>query len=131
MRYLLDTNLCIAVMRQNAQVVARLQALLPGDCAISTVTSYELFTGVAKCAQPAKERLKVESLLATVNELAFDAAAAREAARVRAELEARGLTIGPYDLLLAGQALAGGLTLVTHNTIEFTRVPGLLVEDWQ
>lgn len=131
MQYLLDTNTCIVAMRNEARVVARLQSLQPHDCAISVVTGYELFTGVAKCAEPAKERTKVENLLRVVAELAFDAAAAREAARVRADLEFRGLTIGPYDLLLAGQALSLGLTLVTHNTAEFARVSGLRVEDWQ
>jgi len=131
MRFLLDTNTCISAMRHHARVVARMQALVPGDCAISTITSYELFTGVAKCANPALERAKVESLLNAVAEIAFDANSAREAARIRAELEARGTTIGPYDLLLAGQAIATGLTLVTHNTIEFARVPGLALEDWQ
>ncbi len=131
MRFLLDTNTCIAAMRHHALVVARMQALLPGDCAISTITSYELFTGVAKCAKPASERAKVESLLNTIAEIAFDADSAREAARIRAELETRGTTIGPYDLLLAGQSIAAGLTLVTHNTPEFARVTGLTLEDWQ
>jgi tRNA(fMet)-specific endonuclease VapC len=131
MRYLLDTNTCIAAMRQHAGVLARLQSLSPNDCAISTITSYELFTGVAKCANPAQERSKVDLLLATMAELPFSADDAREAARIRAELEARGATIGPYDLLLAGQAVAAGLTLVTHNTSEFARVLGLAMEDWQ
>lgn len=131
MRYLLDTNACIAAMRQHAGVLARLQTLLPADCAISTITSYELFTGVAKCANPMQERAKVELLLSTLAELPLNADGAREAARIRAELEARGATIGPYDLLLAGQAVAAGLTLVTHNTSEFARVTGLALEDWQ
>jgi tRNA(fMet)-specific endonuclease VapC len=131
MRFLLDTNTCIAAMRNHASVLARLQSLTPGDCAVSTITSYELFTGVAKCANPKQERGKVELLLNTITEIPFEADAAREAAKVRADLESRGATIGPYDLLLAGQALATGLTLVTHNTPEFSRVFGLNLEDWQ
>jgi len=131
MRFLLDTNTCIGAMRHDVRIVARMRALMPGDCAISTITSYELFTGVAKCVNPVQERIKVEGLLHTIVELAFDVASAREAARVRAYLESLGVVIGPYDLLIAGHALATGLTLVTHNTFEFSRVPGLALEDWQ
>ena len=105
-------------------------AVSAGDCAISTITSYELFTGVEKCSNPIKERAKVELLLSTVHEVPFEAGAAREAARIRALLESLGQPIGPYDLLLAGQALALSLTLVTANTKEFSRVPGLSLADW-
>src|SRR5438105_355733 len=103
----------------------------PADCAISTITSYELFTGIEKCADPAKELSKVDLLLATVHQLTFDAGAAREAGRIRAWLESQGRMIGPYDILLAGHALSAGLTLVTANTGEFSRVPALSLENWQ
>ncbi|MCI0378025.1 MAG: PIN domain-containing protein [Gemmataceae bacterium] len=109
----------------------RMAATAPGDCAISTVTSYELFTGVEKCSVPAKERAKVELLLKTVHEVAFDSAAAIQAARLRAILESQGQPIGPYDTLLAGQALALSLILVSANTKEFARVSGLKLENWQ
>jgi tRNA(fMet)-specific endonuclease VapC len=131
MRFLLDTNTCIAVMRHHALVTQRMAAVAPGDCAISTITSYELFTGVEKCADPAKELAKVSLLLATIPQLAFDDPAAREASRARALLEAAGRMIGPYDILLAGHALAGDLILVTANTGEFSRVPKLRWENWQ
>lgn len=131
MRYLLDTNTCIAAMRNVAWVVQRLAALSPDDCAISTITSYELCTGIEKCADPARELAKVNRLLATVHEIVFDARAAREAGRLRALLEAQGCMIGPYDILLAGHALSAGLTLVTANTGEFSRVPALRLENWQ
>jgi tRNA(fMet)-specific endonuclease VapC len=131
MRYLLDTNTCIALMRNQPQVVARMQAASPNDCAISTITSFELLTGVEKCDKPAQERLKVETLSQAVTELVFDKSAASESARVRAELEAQGLSIGPYDLLIAGQAVASKLVLVTSNVREFSRVRGLAIEDWQ
>ena len=129
-RYLLDTNTCIAVMRSHPIAVQRMAAVAPGDCAISTVTAYELYTGVEKCTNPAQERSKVELLLTTVCEMSFDPDAAREAARVRALLESQGQPIGPYDLLLAGQALAHPLILVTDNTREFGRVPGLTLGNW-
>lgn len=131
MLYLLDTNTCIAAMRNHPAVARKLAAHSPDVCAISTVTSYELYTGVAKCAHPARERAKVDLLLAVVSELPFDADSAREAARIRAVLESQGQMIGPYDVLLAGHAIASGLTLVTANSAEFRRVPGLQLEDWQ
>jgi tRNA(fMet)-specific endonuclease VapC len=131
MRYLLDTNTCIAAMRQDALVLKRMAAVAPTDCAISTITSYELFTGIEKCAAPTKELGKVNLLLSTVGELVFDGSAAREAARIRALLESLGSMIGPYDVLLAGHARSAGLLLVTANIKEFSRVPGLGLEDWQ
>jgi tRNA(fMet)-specific endonuclease VapC len=129
-RYLLDTNPCIAVMRSHPVAVQRLAAVPPGDCAISTVTASELYTGGEKCAKPAQERSKVELLLRTVWEIPFDPDAARESARVRALLESQGRAIGPYDVLLAGQALARSMVLVTGNTREFSRVPVLALENW-
>ncbi len=131
MQYLLDTNTCIDVMRNHPNVVNRMSAVAPGDCVISTITSYELHTGIAKCASPDKEQAKIDLLLKTVIQQPFDQAAAREAGRIRGLLESQGEMIGPYDVLLAAQALAAGLTLVTANTNEFQRVPGLTVENWQ
>jgi tRNA(fMet)-specific endonuclease VapC len=129
-RYLLDTNTCIAVMRRVPLVVTNMAATAPLDCAVSTVTAYELFTGVAKCSQPLTEGPKVAKFLQTVGKLAFGMAAAKKAAEIRAQLEATGQTIGPYDLLLAGHASSLGLTLVTANTREFSRVVGLTLTDW-
>lgn len=131
MQYLLDTNTCIDAMRNHPNVVNRMSAIAPGDCVISTITSYELYTGIAKCASPDKEQAKVNLLLKTVIELPFDRAAAREAGRIRGLLESQGKMIGPYDILLAAQALAASLTLVTANTNECQRVTGLTVENWQ
>ena len=92
-------------MRNHPPLINRLSATSPGDCAISTITSYELYTGVARCASPERERAKVALLLSTVVELPFDQTARREAGRLRAQLEAVGEMIGPYDTLLAAQAL--------------------------
>jgi tRNA(fMet)-specific endonuclease VapC len=131
MRYLLETSACIAAMRQHALVLQRLAVVSPADCAISTITVYELYTGIEKCADPAKEAAKVNLLLNTVSELAFDGPAAQEAGRIRALLESQGCMIGAYDILLAGHARAAGLTLVTSNLSEFNRVPGLNLENWQ
>ena len=131
MRYLLDTNTCIAAMQNHPKVVLRMAAASPIDCAISTIVIFELYTGVEKSAHPIKERTKVETLVQNYPDLPFDTAAAMEAAWVRAILDRQGRPIGPYDTLLAGQAIARSLIVVTANVREFSRVPGLLIEDWQ
>lgn len=130
MRVLLDTNVCIAVMRGHERAVARLSATPPADCAVSVVTAYELFTGVAKCREPERERAKVVRLLTAMSVLSFDEPAAKRAAEVRAQLESAGQVNGPYDLLIAGHALSVGLAVATNNVTEFSRVSGLKVEDW-
>jgi tRNA(fMet)-specific endonuclease VapC len=130
MIFLLDTDTCIGVLRQRPGMVQRLSQLAPMDCAVSMVTVYELFCGLAKAQDPAKERLKVERFISAVIELPLDRPSAEAAATVRENLERQGNLIGPYDLLIAGQALAGKLTLVTNNVREFQRVSGLNLESW-
>jgi tRNA(fMet)-specific endonuclease VapC len=128
--HLLDTDTCIGVLRQRPGMVQRLRGFAPTDCAVSVVTTYELLCGAEKAHDPARERQKVERFLSAVVELPLDRAAAEAAARVRAALERQGQSIGPYDLLIAGQALASGFTLVSNNTREFRRVTGLKLESW-
>ncbi len=130
MTHLLDTDTCIGILRQQSGFVERLSRLSPVDVAVSMVTVYELFSGIEKTREPATERLKVARFLAVVNELPFDRASAEIAARIRMELERAGRPIGPYDLLIAGQALSHGLILVTNNVTEFQRVAGLTLESW-
>ena len=95
------------------------------------VSLYEEYSGVERCRQPVVERHKVDHLVRPLHLLPFDEIAAAHTARIRWHLEQQGEVIGPYDLMLAGQALALGVPLVTHNTAEFKRVPGLMLEDWQ
>ncbi len=95
------------------------------------VTVFELFSGVNKCDSPSKEELKVKRLLHPLRLLPFDWDSALRSAEIRADLERKGQTIGPYDTQLAGQALALDLTFVTHNSREFSRVPDLRLEDWE
>jgi len=130
MTHLLDTDTCIGVLRQRLGMVQRLSQFAPTDCAVSMVTVYELFCGVEKAQDPARERQKVERLVSTITELSLDRAAAETAARIRTDLERQGQRIGPHDLLIAGQALASELTLVTNNRQEFQRVSGLNLESW-
>lgn len=131
MTHLLDTNACIAVMRGHPAVCQRMQSHVPSDLGLSTVTLFELLAGAERCRDPERERARIHLLCEPLHLVPFDGAAALEAARVRWLLESRGKCIGPYDLQLAGQAVALDLTLVTHNTREFRRVPGLRWEDWQ
>ena len=97
MTRLLDTDTCIGVLRQRPGMVQRLSQIAPTDCAVSMVTVYELFCGLAKAQDPAKERQKVERFVSAVIELPLDRAAAETAAQIRADLERQGQTIGPYD----------------------------------
>jgi tRNA(fMet)-specific endonuclease VapC len=130
MTHLLDTDTCVGILRQRPGMVARLNQLSPNDCAVSQVTLYELFCGAEKAQDPARERQRVQLFLSIIVELPFDRAAAEAAARIRTDLERKGMVIGPYDLLIAGQALATNLTLVTGNVNEFQRVTGLRLESW-
>ena len=130
MKYLLDSDTCIAAMRGRQGAVNKLSSLPPDDCRVSTVTVFELEVGVAKCREPQKERAKVARFLASVHVLPLDPESARRAGALRAALEKQGRAIGPYDVLLAGQALVGGFKLISGNLAEFSRVEGLEVEGW-
>jgi tRNA(fMet)-specific endonuclease VapC len=130
MKFLLDTDTCIAAMRGCEAAVNKLSSLPPDDCRVSTVTVYELEVGVAKCREPSKEGAKVARFLASVHVLPLDTVSARRAGALRAALEQQGRAIGPYDVLLAGQALAHGFKLITGNVAEFSRVEGLQIEGW-
>ena len=131
MTHLLDTNVCIAVMRGHTGVQSRMKTHSPSDLGVSTVTLYELCSGIARCRSPELEQKKLEVFLEPLHILPFDSDAAIHAARVRWELQRKGIPIGPYDLQLAGQALALDAILVTHNTSEFHRVKDLRLEDWE
>ena len=101
----------------------------PADIAISAIVAHELFYGAFTSRRAAHNVALVDGLQFVV--LEFDKEDARQAGEVRALLASRGTAIGPYDVLIAGQAKARNLTLVTHNTDEFGRVPGLRCDDWQ
>jgi len=132
--YLLDTNVCIAIINDNPpNVRLRLQKTLGtgAQAFVSAIVAYELWYGVAKSTRPeANARLVGTFLSGPVSLLAFEEEDARAAGSVRAAMERAGKPIGAYDLLIAGQALRHKLTLVTANAREFSRVKGLLWEDW-
>ena len=130
LRYLLDTNVCIRVLRDRpASARERFNREADGLC-ISTIVLTELLHGAAKSARPIDNRSKVDSLANRLTILPFDTEAAGHAADIRADLERQGRTIGGYDVLIAGHARSRGLIVVTGNLGEFTRVAGLRCEDW-
>ena len=134
MTYLLDTNTCIGWLRQSQpQIVARIQAQAQADIVLCSVVVGELLFGVQRSdlAHRANTGLRVEQLRQQFTSLPFDDAAAEQYSRIRADLTERGLLIGGNDLLIAAIALSKGCTLVTHNTAEFSRVAGLVIQDWQ
>jgi tRNA(fMet)-specific endonuclease VapC len=130
--FLLDTNVCVQYLRgKNARVRQRLTAYPPHDIYLCSVVLSELYLGVLRSADPHKNRAEVDQFAAPFSSLPFDDAAADVYSRIRHDLEGRGVPIGPYDMQIAAIALVNGYTLVTHNTNEFSRVPGLALEDWE
>jgi tRNA(fMet)-specific endonuclease VapC len=133
-KYLLDTNAWIAYLRQNnPQLVQRVLQEDPADIALCSVVLAELFYGAHHGAvgNLAGNLALIARLQQRFASLPFDDRAAAEYGKVRAYLASQGTLIGPNDLMIASIALAEGWTLVTHNTAEFSRVPGLKLEDWQ
>jgi tRNA(fMet)-specific endonuclease VapC len=134
MDYLLDTNACIALNKgEPAAVRARFQkaAHTGARVWVPTIVLFELWYGVAKSARPRENAEGLATFLGgPVRILAFSEEDAREAGELRTSLERSGKPIGAYDLLIAGQALARKMTLVTANAKEFGRVKGLVWEDW-
>jgi tRNA(fMet)-specific endonuclease VapC len=130
LRYMLDTNLCIRVLRDRpATIRPRFNDESEG-LAISTIVLTELLHGAAKSARPIENRRAVEDFASRVEVLVFDEGAAQHAADIRNDLERQGQMIGGYDLLIAGHARSRGLAVVTGNLGEFGRVAGLICEDW-
>ena len=129
--HLLDTNVCSYLMRASPpSVVERLEALGPERVAVSVVTAIELRQGAEQSRAPRKYHAVIEAFLAEVPMLALTPDVAPIAGKVRAELRRGGKPVGDLDSLIAAHALALGMVLVTHNTREFRRVKGLVVEDW-
>jgi len=128
MKFLLDTNAVIAILKGEQAMLARLRRHQPVDFGIPAIVAHELNYGAYQSQRAAANLARVEGLQFEV--VSFDAEDAQHAGEIRAQLAAVGTPIGPYDALIAGQARARRLVLVTHNTREFERVSELQVEDW-
>lgn len=127
---MLDTNVCIRVIRNRPSWVAdRFQSQVDG-LAISTIVHHELLHGAEKSDRPLAHMERVEDFVTRLAVLDFDTAAAAHAANIKFDLQRKGQIIGPNDLLIAGHARSLGVTLITGNLGEFTRVDGLRCEDW-
>ncbi len=131
-RYMLDTNACIGVINGNPPALrTRLLQLDPGEVAISQIVHYELAFGVCKSGQSQRNQANLAHFLKYVQVLDWGEEQAIDAAQIRCDVVRRGQPIGPYDVLIAAHARSLQATLVTHNTGEFGRVQGLLLEDWE
>ena len=130
MKYLLDTDHCIALAKKSPAIMEALKRHPPSKVRASSITMAELHFGAAKSKHPDTASANIRRILKTLQVVPFDDAAAESYGTIRADLERRGSQIGPLDTLIAGHAHSLGWTLVTHNTREFKRVSSLPVEDW-
>lgn len=132
MQYLLDTNVCIEILRgRNPYLKQRLETAGFDKLSLCSIVWAELHCGACLLANPEPEIRRIEAAFAGWPRLPFDDAAAERYGLIRARLQGAGRLIGANDLLIAATALANGLALITHNTDEFKRVEGLDVEDWE
>ena len=131
MRYLLDTNICIFIIKENAdKIVHKFKSCKPGDIAISSITVAEISYGVGKSLAQERNQLALDTFLTSLEIVDFDYRAATVYGVLRSKLEKSGTPIGPLDNLIAAQAMSLGLILVTSNTKEFRRIKELDIEDW-
>lgn len=132
MAWLLDTNAWISYLKTpQSSIRSRLQSLQPADVVLCSVVKAELLHGAEKYGNRERRLAVLRELFAPYFSLSFDDVAAGVYGRIRHELETAGNVIGPNDLMIAAIALAGNHTLVTNNTAEFSRIGGLVIEDWQ
>ncbi len=130
LKFMLDTNICIFTIKNKPDVVRQAFKQRQGQLCVSTLTVMELIYGAEKSAAPGRNQSVAEGFLARLEVLDYDRAAAANTGQLRAELARAGTPVGPYDAMIAGHARSVGVVLVTNNTREFSRVPGLRLEDW-
>lgn len=131
MKVLLDTNICIYIIkRQPAAVINRFLEYQVGDIGISSITLSELRYGVAKSSHKEKNSKALDEFIIPLEVVSFDEEAARMYGDIRASLEKAGTPIGAMDMLIAAHALSLGIPLITNNTREFARIPSLDIVDW-
>jgi tRNA(fMet)-specific endonuclease VapC len=129
-KYLLDTNHCIAILNRDARIKPALERHPASAVRMSTITLAELRYGIAKSAKADEAQSRLRQMLGKILPVPFDETATARYGELRALLERRGTPIGPLDTLIAAHALSLGWTVVTNNAREFRRIPGLKVDDW-
>lgn len=131
MEYLLDTNICIYIIKKKpAEVFGKFKNLTIGDVGISSITLAELQYGIEKSSNPEKNRDALEKFLTPIEIIDYGYEATFEYGKIRAELEKKGVPIGPLDMLIASHAKSLDVILVTNNVREFERIAGLRIENW-
>ena len=131
MRFLLDTNICIYIIKQKPpKVFDKFQTLTTSDVGVSSITVAELEYGAYKSQRQEQNRAALSQFLIPLEILPFDERATQTYGQIRAELERRGTVIGSMDMLIASQAISLGLTLVTNNVRELSLIPGLTLVNW-
>ena len=131
MKYLLDTNICIYIIKNKPQSVLNRFLSIPNtQFAISSITVAELFYGVAKRQFPEKNEIAIKNFLLPLTILSFDENAAEYFGKIKANLEKKGTPVGGFDIMIAAHAISENLTLITNNEREFNRIEGLKVENW-
>lgn len=131
MKYMLDTNICIYLIKEKpAQVLERLQKLRITDVCISSITLSELEYGVAKSVKKDQNQAALTQFIVPIEVVPYDESAAALYGTIRASLEKKGLPMGALDLLIAAHALSRKFTIVTNNAREFKRIPELKIENW-
>ena len=131
MRYMLDTNICIYIIKNKPKkVIMELKRHKPSEICVSAITYAELTHGVEKSMAVEKNRLALALLFSNIEVLDFDTKAAIHYGKIRAYLEKQGTPIGPLDMMIASHAMSLGYTVVTNNIKEFERVPDLKLENW-
>ncbi len=128
--YILDTNILIYFFKGVGRVSSHLLSVEPGNIGIPSIVIYELKTGIAKSIDQKKRSAQLIELCSMVEIFPFGNDEASYSAEIRADMEKKGTPIGPYDILIAGTAMAQKARLVTHNISEFNRINGLEVVDW-
>ena len=132
MTYLLDTNACVELLdARDTTIAQKLTLIVPQEIRVCSVVKAELYHGAYKSQRREANLLLLQRFFECFDSLPFDDVAAEQYSRLRAFLAKQGTPIGPNDLLIASIALANKVTLVTHNTREFERIPGLDLADWQ
>jgi tRNA(fMet)-specific endonuclease VapC len=128
-KFLLDTNAVVALLAKHARLLRRVSYYSPQDFGLPAIVAHELYFGTFRSRRVAENLAQVDALEFEL--VALDREDVRQAGAIRAELAASGSPIGPYDVLIAGQAKSRDLTLISRNVGEFSRVPGLRVENWE